>query len=64
MGSRIPEPKAATKESGEKNLSYLFLLPQNNKIEIYFNFELVKKKIWANLQIIIELSTQKIVIKL
>jgi hypothetical protein len=51
-GSRIPDPKTATKERGEKK----------HKIENYFNFELaVKKKIWANLQRIIELSTQTIV---
>jgi hypothetical protein len=37
---------------------------KNHKIENYNNFELVKKKIWANLQRIIELSIQKIVIKL
>jgi hypothetical protein len=42
--SRIPDPKIATNERGEKKL--------------------VKKKIWANSQRIIELSTQKIVIKL
>jgi hypothetical protein len=35
-----------------------------HKIENYINFELVKTKIWANLQRITELSTQKIVIKL
>jgi hypothetical protein len=35
-------------------------LPQHHKTENYFIFELVKKKIWANLQIIIELFTQKL----
>jgi hypothetical protein len=32
-------------------------------LDLGINFELAKKKIWANLQRIIELSTQKIVIK-
>jgi hypothetical protein len=35
-----------------------------HKIANYFSFEVVKKKIWANFQIIIELFTQKIVTKL
>jgi hypothetical protein len=49
----------------KKNLlSYLFFSHKNHKIEYYINYELVKKKIWASLQRIIELSTQKIVIKL
>ncbi len=41
-----------------------FYSHKNPKIQNYINFELVKKKIWANLQRILELSTQKIVIKL
>jgi hypothetical protein len=44
--SRIPDPKTATKERGEKK------------------FEVLKIKIWANFQRIIELFTQKIVTKL
>jgi hypothetical protein len=35
-----------------------------HKIPNYFSFEVVKKKIWANFQRIIELFTQKIVTKL
>jgi hypothetical protein len=35
-----------------------------HKIEHYFSFEVLKKKIWANFQRIIELFTQKIVSKL
>jgi hypothetical protein len=35
-----------------------------HKIEHYFSFEVLKKKIWANFQRIIELFTQKIVTKL
>ncbi len=56
-GSRIPDPKTATKERGEKNLLF-------HKIANYFSFEVLKKKIWANIQRIIELFTQKIVTKL
>jgi hypothetical protein len=65
LGSRIPDPKTAT--GMIKNLlSYLFGSHKYHKIENYINFELVKKKIWANLNLqrILELSTQKIVIKL
>jgi hypothetical protein len=45
-------------------LSYLFCSHKNHKIVNYINFQLFKKKIWANSQRMIELSTQKIVIKL
>jgi hypothetical protein len=48
-GSRIPDPKTATKERG----SHKF-----HKIANYFSFELLKKKIWANFQRIIELLNQ------
>jgi hypothetical protein len=40
------------------------LKQKKSKIENYINFELVKKKIWDNLQRIVKLSSQKIVIKL
>ncbi len=63
--SRIPDPKTATKERGEKNLlSYLLLEPQISQIINYFIFEMLKKKIWADFQSIIGLFTQKIVTKL
>jgi hypothetical protein len=61
-GSRIPDPKTATKERGEKKLvvcSHKF-----HKIVNYFSFEVMKKKIWANFQTIIELFIKKIVKKL
>jgi hypothetical protein len=61
--SWIPDPKTATKERGEKNLlSYHFFSHKYHKIKKNL-FELVKNKIWANLQRI-ELFTQHIVIKL
>jgi hypothetical protein len=53
--SRIPDPKTATKERGGHKY---------HKIDNYCNFYLGPKKIWVYLQRIIELSTQKIVIKL
>jgi hypothetical protein len=53
--------KQQQKRGVKKNLlSYLFCSHKNHKIENYINFELVKKKLWANLQRIIELSTQKL----
>ncbi len=65
--SQIPDPEfypswiPATKERGEKNqlCSHKF-----HKIVNYFSFEVLKKKIWANFQRIIELFTKKIVNKL
>ncbi len=62
--SRIPDPKTGTKERGENNLlSYLFSSHKFHKIVNYFYFEMLKKKIWANFQRIIEFLTQKIVTK-
>ncbi len=62
LGSRIPDPKTATKERGENNLlSYLFLKPQ---ISQKWNLFCVWIANLANFQRIIELFMQKIVIKL
>ncbi len=58
-GSRIPDPKKATKDRGEKEFVVIPFQIQN-----YFSFEMLKKKIWVNFQRIIELFTQKIVTKL
>ncbi len=65
-GSRIPDPKTATKERGEKKLDVkpFYVATKFNKIVNYFSFELLKKKIWATFQRIIELFTKKIVKKL
>jgi hypothetical protein len=53
------------KDRGEKNLlSYLFFGAINFTTLNNFIFEMLKKKIWANFQRIIELFTQKIVTKL
>jgi hypothetical protein len=62
-GSPIPDPKTATKERGEKNFCHTFS-HKFQKIENYFSFEVLKKKIWANFQRITELFTQKIVTEL
>jgi hypothetical protein len=65
MFIRIPDPKTATKERGEKNCCPTFICShKNHKTENYFIFELAKKKIWVNLHRIIELFTQRIGIKL
>jgi hypothetical protein len=47
-GSRISDPKTATKERGENNLlSYFFFSHKFHKIENYLIFELLKKKCGA-----------------
>jgi hypothetical protein len=57
--------KPATKEMGEKNCCHTFLCNHKfHKIENYFSFEVLKRKIWASFQRFIELFTQKIVTKL
>jgi hypothetical protein len=63
LGSRIPDPKTATKDRCEKKLIVIpFYVATNfHKIVNYFSFEVLKKKIWANFQRIIELFTTKIV---
>ncbi len=63
--SRIPDPKTATKERGEEKIfCHTFLCSHKfHKIENYFSFEVLKKKIWANFQFY-RTFTQKIVTKL
>jgi hypothetical protein len=63
-GSRIQ--KQQQKERSEKKIScHTFLCSHKfHKIVNYFSFKLLKKKIWANFQRIIELFTKKIVKKL
>ena len=50
----------STKERGEKKLVVItFYVAKNfTKLQIIFSFELLKKKIWANFQRIIELFNQ------
>jgi hypothetical protein len=63
LGSRVQ--KQIQKKGVKKNCCPTFFCShKNHKNENYINFELVKKKIWAHLQRIIELSAQKFVIKL
>jgi hypothetical protein len=63
--SRIPDPKTATNERGDKKFfCHTFLCSYKfHKIENYFSFEVLRKKIWANFQRILELFTPKIVSK-
>ncbi len=67
-GSRISDPvsKNSNARQGRKKnlLSYLFFGAINFTKLNYFIFEMLKKKILANFQIIIKLFTQKIVTKL
>ena len=65
-GSRISDPKTATKERGEKKLDVkpFYVATKFNKIVNYFSFEVLKKKIWANFQRIIALFNKKIAKKL
>jgi hypothetical protein len=63
--SRIPDPKTATKEKGEKVCCPTFFCSNKyQKVKSYFIILLVMKKLWSNLQRIIESFTQKIVIML
>jgi hypothetical protein len=62
-GSRIQ--KQQQKSGVKKNSCHTFLCSHKfHKIENYFSFEVLKKKIWASFQRIIELFTQKLVTKL
>jgi hypothetical protein len=60
-GSRIQ--KQQQKRGMKKYLSF-FCSQKFHKIESYFIFEMLKKKIWANFQRIIEVFTQKTFTKL
>ena len=63
LGSRIQKQQ---QKRGVKKIScHNFLFSHKfHKIANYFSFEVVKKKIWANFQRIIELFTKKMVKKL
>ena len=65
LGSRI-QKQQQKREVKKNKLSYgTFLCSHKfHKIVNYFSFEVLKKKIWANFQRIIELFTKKIVKKL
>jgi hypothetical protein len=53
-GSRISDPNTATKERGKNISCHTFLCSHKfDKIENYFSFEMLKKKMWANFQRII-----------
>ncbi len=61
-----PESKNSNKREGWKKIwCHTFLCSHKfHKIVHYFSFEVLKKKIWANFQRIIEIFSQKIVTKL
>jgi hypothetical protein len=50
--SRIPDPKTATKERGERIFfcHTFFCSHKLHKIINYFIFEMLKKKIWVNFE--------------
>ncbi len=64
----IPDPgskKSSKREGWKKICCHTFLCSHKfHIIENYFIFEMLKQKIWANFQRIIDLFTQKIVTKL
>jgi hypothetical protein len=62
LGSRIPDPKTATKERGEKHFFVKLFFVATNFTK--FIFKLLKKKMWAKFQRSMELFTQKVVIKI
>jgi hypothetical protein len=63
---RIPDPgsriqKQQQKERDVKKCCHTFFCSHKfHKIEYYFVFEMIKKKMWAKYQNIIEVFTQKI----
>jgi hypothetical protein len=61
LRSQVPDPKTATKERGEKKLDVkpFYVATKFNKIVNYFSFKVLKTKIWANFQRIIELFLPK-----
>ncbi len=67
LGSQISDPRSKNnnKREGWKKICFHNFLCSHkfHKIANYFSFEVLKKKIWANFQRIIELFTQKIVTK-
>ena len=70
LGSRISDPGSRIQKQVEKRevkkifCQTFFCSHKFHKIVNYFSFEVLKKKIWANFQRIIELFTKKIVKKL
>jgi hypothetical protein len=58
--SRIPDPKTVTKERWKKIWYTFFVITNFTKLNIMLIFEMLKKKIWANFQRIVEVFSQKI----
>ncbi len=60
LGSWIPDPKTVTREVKKICYHTFFCSHKFHKIEYHVIFEMLKKKIWANFQRIVEVFTQKI----
>jgi hypothetical protein len=61
LGSRIPDPKTATKDKGEKCFfQNIFCSHKFHKTKYYFIFDMLNKKIWPNFPRIMEVFTQKL----
>jgi hypothetical protein len=59
LGSWIPDPKQQQKRGVRKFCCHTFLCSHKfYKTENYFTFDMLKKKMWANFQRIMELFTQ------
>ncbi len=59
LGSRIPDPKTATNRGVKKICCRtIFCSHKFHTIENYFIFEMLKKTIWTNFQIIIDLGSR------
>jgi hypothetical protein len=64
LGSRIQKQQQKREVKKIRCQTFLYVSTKFNKIVNYFSFEVLKKKIWANFQRIIELFTKQIVKKL
>ncbi len=66
-GCQIPDPKMVIKARGKKKFVVIpvpfFVATNFTKCKLFY-FEMLKKKMWANVKIIIELFNQKIVTKI
>jgi hypothetical protein len=59
-GSRIQKQQQKREVKKKLDVKPFYVATKFNKIVNYFSFEVLKKKIWANLQRIIELFTKKL----
>jgi hypothetical protein len=64
LGSRIQKQQQKREVTKKLDVKLFYVATKFNKIVNYFSFEVLKKKIWANFQRIIEVFTKIIVKKL